>query len=68
MAVGGIFVAAVENAGEIPWVRTIYCTSVDNERAGTGRDGRIRLAKPNSQAQTGRGQKQVLIVGYSRCG
>ena len=27
--------------------------SVDNEQADAGRDGRICLARPNSQAQTG---------------
>ena len=34
-----------------------FSLSVDNEKAGAGRDSRTCLAKPNSQARTGTGKK-----------
>ena len=35
-----------------PRVGAMFCSSVENERAGAGRDGQTCLAKPNSQART----------------
>ena len=37
----------------IPRVGTRFRLSVGNEQADAGRDGRIRLARPNSQARSG---------------
>ena len=36
--------------------------SVENERADAGRDSQIRLARPNSQAQTGTGRNILSLV------
>ena len=36
--------------------------SVENEQADAGRDGRTRLARPNSQAQTGTGKYQFSLL------
>ena len=33
-----------------------FSPSVENEQADAGRDGRTRLARPNSQARTGTGK------------
>ena len=38
-----------------PRVITRFSPNVENERADVGRDGRTRLASPNSQARTGTG-------------
>ena len=42
--------------GEIPWVSTEFSPSICNEQADAGRDGRNRLARPNSLARTGTGK------------
>ena len=39
-----------------------FSLSVKNEQAGAGRDGRIRLARPNSQARTGTGKRFLVPV------
>ena len=36
---------------------------VENERAEAGRDGRTRLARPNSQARTGTRKTKVATRG-----
>ena len=36
--------------------RDIFSLSVENEQADAGRDGRARLARPNSQARTETGK------------
>ena len=41
----------------IPGVSTRFSLSMGNEQAGAGRDGRTRLARPDSQAR--RGQRNV---------
>ena len=40
----------------------IFCLSVEKERADAGRDGRSRLAGPNSRARTGTRQNVILPV------
>ena len=44
---------ATAEIGRIPCVSTRFSLSVENEQADAGRDGRTRLARPNSQARTG---------------
>ena len=51
----------LQKAGEIPRESTIYCLTVDDEQADAGRDGRIRLAMPYFQAETGRRQKTGFL-------
>ena len=51
---GGIFrYTPPRRFGGITRVNTRFSLSVENEQADAGRDGRTRLAKPNSQARTG---------------
>ena len=45
-----------QKAGEITRVSIRSGLNVENEQADAGRDGRTRLAGPNSQAQTGTGK------------
>ena len=40
----------------------IYSLGAENERVDAGRDGRIRLARPNSQTRTGTGKKTFSPV------
>ena len=57
MAVGGINRwPPPRKAGGIPRVSTRFSLSVEKEQADAGRDGRTRLARPNSQARTGTGK------------
>ena len=53
MAYGGLnkYINAAAEIG-----RNLVSVSVENEQAGARRDGRTRLAGPNSQARTGRGK------------
>ena len=44
--------AAAEIGGN-PVSSTIFSLSMENKQADAGRDGRTRLARPNSQARTG---------------
>ena len=41
---------------------TIALLSVEDEQADAGRDGRIRLARPNSQARTGTGKYSFSLL------
>ena len=43
-------------------VGTRFSLSVENEQADAGRDGRTRLARPNSQARTGTGKYSFFPV------
>ena len=43
-------------SGGIPRVSARFSLSTENKLADPGRDGRTRLAKPNSQARMGRGK------------
>ena len=48
---------AVAESGRNPVSKhQIQLMSVENEQAVAGRDGRTRLARPNSQARTGTGK------------
>ena len=38
-----------------------FSLGVENEQADAGRNGRTRLARPNSPARTGTGENLVLI-------
>ena len=51
-----------QKAGGTPGVSTRFNLSVENEQADAGRDGRTRLARPNSQARTGTaaGEKNIF--------
>ena len=54
MAVGGITEwRPPRTAGGIPRVSTRFSLSMENEQAGSGRNGRTRLARPSSQARMG---------------
>ena len=56
MAVVGLSVGVIAEGGRKPVIKyTRYCLSVDNEQAYVRRDGRTCIARPNSQARTGRG-------------
>ena len=44
-----------------PEVSTRFSPSMENEQADAGRDGWTRLARPNSQAQTGLGEYQFSL-------
>ena len=57
MAVDGILIdydAVTESWGN-------PVSSVENEQADAGREGRTRLAKPNSQARMGTGEKTFSL-------
>ena len=47
-------------SGGIPSVSTRFSMSIENEQADRGRDGRTRLARPNSQART-YGDREISI-------
>ena len=52
----------MRKSGGIPWVSTRYSLlSMDNEQADTGRDGRTRLARPNSQAGVNGDRKMFIF-------
>ena len=40
-----------------------FSLSIENERAGAGRDGRTRLARPNSQGTNG--DREIIHFFYS---
>ena len=72
---GGWMWTPSRKAGGIPWKSTRlmiddwwFSLSVENERADAGRDGRTRLAGPNSQARTGPGKKAWFLSGWPRAG
>ena len=44
--------AAESRREKSPCVRTRFGSSVENERAGAGRDGRTLLTRPDSQVRT----------------
>ena len=46
-------------------VSTRFSLSVENEQADPGRDGRTRLARPNSQARTGTGKMIVPVERHA---
>ena len=59
MAYGGInnqMDAAAESGRNSVNKTRFFSPSVENEQADAGRDGQIRPARPNSQAQTGTGK------------
>ena len=54
--------------GRNPVSSTIFSLSMENEQADTGRDGRTRLTRPNSQARTGTGKYPFSIFSRPRAG
>ena len=57
MMVGGIIIwTPPRKAGGIPYVSTRFSLSMENDQDDAGRDGRTRLARPNSQARLGIGE------------
>ena len=54
--------APSRKVGGIPRVSTRFSPSVENEQADTGRDGRIRLARPNFEARTESMKKSYFPV------
>ena len=48
--------AAPRKSGGIPRVSTRFSLSMEDEQADARRDGRTRLAGPDSQARTGTGK------------
>ena len=56
-------------SGRIPWVSTGFRQSVvENEQADAGRDGRIRLARPNYYARTGTGKYLFFRFSWPQAG
>ena len=49
---------AVAEIWRNPVRKTKFSLSVENKQTDAGRDGRTRLAKPNSQARAGTGEKK----------
>ena len=63
MAYGGINKwRPPRKSGGIPQVSTRFSLGVENEQADAGRDGRTRLARPNSQARTGTGKYSSSLL------
>ena len=56
-------VAESGRKGKSPRICTRFSLGVENERANVGRDGRTCLARPNSQAWTGR-VKVPCLAGH----
>ena len=54
---------AVAEMGRNPvTISTRFSLSVKNEQADAGRDGRTRLARPNSQARTGTVREMFIFA------
>ena len=61
MATDNIFVDAIAESGRNPVSEYQISLSIDEKRADTERDGQTRLARPNYQARTERGQKAGFL-------
>ena len=55
-------------SGGFPWISTRFSLSVENEQSDAGRDGRTRLAIPNSQARMGKGKYSFSLFSWLRAG
>ena len=62
VVVGGMKMDAVAESGKNSVSKTRFSLSVENLWADAGRDGRTRLARPNSQARTGTGKKSFSTL------
>ena len=56
------------NSGRIPWVRTRFSVSIENEQADKRRYSQTCLAKPNSQARTGARKFSPVQLTINRVG